>query len=596
MSNDQNDQLKLTAREAGIVQLTAGCLIDERFLIESCLGKGGMGTVYKARHRQLEKTVALKMLNQNLFEDSDALQRFQRETMAVSSLHHPNIVEVYGSGLFNDRPYMVLEYLDGTSLASLLEQLPGHRLPVEKATPIFLQICDGLAHAHGKGIIHRDIKPSNVMLSGPDNHVHLVDFGLAKMLPDSGKDLQKITQTGEILGSAAYMSPEQCLGLPLDERSDIYSLGCLMYEAITGDAPFAATTAYATIAQHVSKDPEVGELLRSPIGNVILSTLEKDRARRPQSAAELKQALLHPKTVKAGKSSRRARAIRMSVLSPWWAALFCVCLTALLAAAVWLTRTPPTHEELLAAASDQMKIADDMLAEIIEQSERELAKKPSEEKAGFDEAIKDYRRALKTAIDSRDQAAIAYARAKLAFALARASQDDEAILLSLQVLNSGNDVGSTSRQHLLALEAIGNAYLNKGEYHGAIAYWKEYEGICPTANKTWALVHLGEAYLGDGQTRQARETFNAAIKEADYVRHGFSRLTSVQLNIGALTRARLGLARTDLAESHGNRNSPEYKRAIVVLKELKDAKSADESAVNLSKTRAITLLESLHEQ
>ncbi|MBX9723159.1 MAG: serine/threonine protein kinase, partial [Candidatus Obscuribacterales bacterium] len=271
-----------------------GVIIDKRFEIISFLGKGGMSSVYKARHMQLDRIIALKMLHQKLAGNEDSLKRFRREAMAVSLIQHPNIVEVYGFGTHCDMPFMAMEYLDGESLAELLHKQT--RIPKQEAVQIFAQILDALSKAHEKGIIHRDLKPSNVMLVGENREVKLVDFGIAKILPESGTEVQRLTHTGALFGTVLYMSPEQCSSAALDARSDIYSMGCLMYEVIDGQPPLKGATSYETITKHLNEAPRRSEFLQDDIGKVILSALEKDANKRPQSALELKRALLDPES------------------------------------------------------------------------------------------------------------------------------------------------------------------------------------------------------------------------------------------------------------------------------------------------------------
>jgi serine/threonine protein kinase len=273
------------------IALALGQVIDERYEIIEYLGAGGMCTVYMARQLQLDKTIALKILHPRLLSDDKAIQRFQREAVAVSLLNHPNIVSVLGFGVWNSQPYMAAELIDGISLAELLQR-QGH-LEKQRALTIFNQILDALNHAHERGIIHRDLKPSNVMLADND-FVKLVDFGIAKVLPESGKEMQKLTQTDAIFGTLLYMSPEQCLGYPVDARADIYAMGCLMYEVLTGVPPLQAETAFALVHKQLTEQPADAELLDRELAPVIMQCLEKDPNKRPQSAASLKDLLACP--------------------------------------------------------------------------------------------------------------------------------------------------------------------------------------------------------------------------------------------------------------------------------------------------------------
>jgi len=270
-----------------------GRVIDERYEILSFLGRGGMANVYLANHLILNRAVALKVLRQNLQEDKLAIERFRREAIALSGLDHPNIIKIFGFGVFENLPYFAMEYFEGMSLEQLLKK--ELRLPRERALPLFNQMLDALSHAHEHGVIHRDLKPSNVLLTGPANdELKLVDFGIAKLL--NVAEGQKLTGTGHVLGTAAYMSPEQCQGRALDARSDLYSAACLMFEMLDGRAPFEGETALATMSKHLSDTPRKSEFLNDELGAVIISALAKEPEKRPQSASEFKYVLNEAKS------------------------------------------------------------------------------------------------------------------------------------------------------------------------------------------------------------------------------------------------------------------------------------------------------------
>jgi serine/threonine protein kinase len=281
------------------LHIAPGTVIDERYEVVSLLGKGSVSTVYKVRHLLMDRPVAIKIMHDQFAKDIGVVERFKREAMAVSRLDHPNILKVYGCGSFGKAPYMAMEYLDGVNLSVLLEQKK--RLSREEALPLFLQLLDALVFAHEKGIIHRDLKPGNVMLVGPTKQVKLLDFGIAKFLPDSGKELQQLTRTGDLFGSVHYMSPEQYSGRPVDVRSDLYSLGCLMYEVLDGEPPFKDDTPYLTMKKCLYGLPGESKFLAGAFGSVVLGALARDPARRPQSARELKDALVNPSTAARGQ-------------------------------------------------------------------------------------------------------------------------------------------------------------------------------------------------------------------------------------------------------------------------------------------------------
>ena len=189
--------------------------------------------------------------------DQTSKKRFQLEAEAASCLKHPNIIAVYDYGIApTGQPYLVMEYLVGESLADLIKR--DKNIEQRRVVKIFIQACDALSHAHKKGVIHRDLKSSNIMLVEQEDKsdiVKVLDFGIAKLMPASGKLPQNLTQTGEVFGSPIYMSPEQCLGQTLDQRSDIYSMGTMLYEALTGVPPLVGNTIVDTMQMHVGTKP-----------------------------------------------------------------------------------------------------------------------------------------------------------------------------------------------------------------------------------------------------------------------------------------------------------------------------------------------------
>lgn len=194
-----------------------GTVFAERYKVLSVLGRGGMSIVYKAKHTLMDRIVAIKLLQASLVSDPQSLSRFQREAKAVSALNHPHVILVYDFGVAdNGLPYLVMDYLEGQSLSDVIKD-QGH-ISVSRCANIFLQSCEALQHAHGKGVLHRDLKPSNIMLvnnEGTTDFVKIVDFGIAKLI-NPGEESQRLTQTGEVIGSPLYMSPEQLMGRELD--------------------------------------------------------------------------------------------------------------------------------------------------------------------------------------------------------------------------------------------------------------------------------------------------------------------------------------------------------------------------------------------
>ena len=264
--------------------LSPGALFAEKYRILSVLGQGGMGVVYKAEHLLMQRIVALKTVLTSLTANSQAAYRFQQEAKAASSLSHPNIVGVHDFGIADGNAYLVMDYLEGRTLSH-------DQLEFDRFIHIFKQACGALDHAHKRGIIHRDLKCGNLMLVQVEDDrdfLKLVDFGLAKIIaPERGSELQSLTTTGMIVGSPLYMSPEQCRGRDLDPRSDIYSLGCVMYEALVGEPPFVGETALDTMCQHLSQTaPSMLELnpdIDPRLDKLVAQMLHKDPNMRPQS-------------------------------------------------------------------------------------------------------------------------------------------------------------------------------------------------------------------------------------------------------------------------------------------------------------------------
>ncbi len=295
-SNDQAHGTRVTETPSRLDPLVGNTFAD-KFFIEAVLGRGGMGVVYLARHLLLKKQLAIKTMHGHMELDDTSRARFRQEAEAVSKLSHAGIVSVSDYGITADgTPFLVMDVLSGTTLSTVIEK--EGRLDQSRLLQIFIQASDALAHAHEKGVIHRDLKPSNFMLTANSENgdaVKVVDFGIAKVLNDQGATASvRITQTGETLGSPLYMSPEQCLAREPDRRSDIYSLGCVLYEAATGQPPFQGQSVYETLHLHMHGElppftkiaPQLGKF--SGLERVAFKCLAKDPAQRYQTMRELK--------------------------------------------------------------------------------------------------------------------------------------------------------------------------------------------------------------------------------------------------------------------------------------------------------------------
>lgn len=271
-----------------------GRTLDQKYYLESKLGVGGMGTVYRARRLLIGDTVAVKVLHPEQMADSTAVERFRREAQTAARLKHPNIVTVYDFGVSNDGlAYLVMELAEGESLSRLIEQQG--TLPEATAAEIIRQVCAAMDEAHRQGVVHRDIKPDNILVRMmPDEiRVKVLDFGIAAV-----HDITtiKLTRTGSIVGTPHYMSPEQCMGEELDGRSDIYGLGIVLFEMLTGVVPFNSPTPTAIVVQQVNQAPPRLRTLNANISpaveTVVLHALEKQREARPQTAGDLARELM----------------------------------------------------------------------------------------------------------------------------------------------------------------------------------------------------------------------------------------------------------------------------------------------------------------
>ncbi len=261
------------------------------------VGSGAMSVVYKARQDPIDRIVAIKLLKKEWSNDPLTVKRFQREAKAVSMLRHPNIPSIMDIGTADSgQPFFVTEFIEGSSLEQVLEKESA--LEQERATRIFAQVCDAMAHAHRHGLIHRDLKPGNVMIIKGINGdiVKLVDFGIVKYAKSQAAS-QQLTQKGEIWGSPVYMSPEQCSGAELDTRTDVYSLGTVMYEALTGKGAFDGKTIpiiltkqlYEMPADFASAAPD--KTISKKLEDIVFRALQKSPDKRHQSMEEFKLAL-----------------------------------------------------------------------------------------------------------------------------------------------------------------------------------------------------------------------------------------------------------------------------------------------------------------
>lgn len=272
-----------------------GRTIEGKYRLDSLLGEGGMGCVYKATRLLIGDTVAIKILHSETMHDPNAIERFRREAQAAARLKHPNVVAIYDFGVgAADSVYLVMELADGEDLRSLIDR--HGKLSLQVASELLDQICSALDEAHQRDIVHRDLKPENILVRSTANgyRVKVLDFGIAKLI-DLSTTSANLTQAGTVIGTPAYMSPEQCRGREVDGRSDIYSLGIILYEMLTGSVPFYAKHSAEVVALHVSELPPPPSV-RNPaipqaVESVVMRALQKRPEARQQSAGEFAKQL-----------------------------------------------------------------------------------------------------------------------------------------------------------------------------------------------------------------------------------------------------------------------------------------------------------------
>lgn len=289
-----------------------GIILGDRYELLEEIGQGGMALVYRAHCRILDRTVAVKILKEEFSHDDVFVHSFKTEAHAAARLSHPNIVNIYDVGQQNDIHYIVMEYVEGQTLQDIIiNQAP---LSVDRAVNIAIMICDGIQHAHENGIIHRDIKPHNILVT-PRGIVKVADFGIAQAISK-----KTITFGGDIVGSVHYISPEQAKGEPVTPATDIYSLGCLLYEMLTGRPPFDAEGAITIALKHIHDQPVLPQSINPEVpeyvGDIIMKAMEKLPQHRFTSAEEMRNVLLNMDGSENNINKKRRDKKEMTVVMP----------------------------------------------------------------------------------------------------------------------------------------------------------------------------------------------------------------------------------------------------------------------------------------
>jgi serine/threonine-protein kinase len=312
------DESELSKPDSGVSGAPEGLLgqtIDQRYRVETVLGEGGMGLVYRVTHTRLNKALAMKVLRRENTRDEEVLARFRREAESASAIGHQHIVDISDFGTLSDgSTYFVMECLEGMDLIDAMDL--AQRMPEERAVHIGIQLCRALGAAHQAGIIHRDLKPENVFLTkrdGIEDFVKVLDFGIAKV----ANGHKRLTRAGEVLGTPHYMSPEQCEGEDVDHRTDIYALGVLLYEMVTGHVPHDADTMMGILTKHIYDDP-IPPRVRVPqiteqLERVIMRCLDKKSERRYQTMCEVEADL---ERVRSGRQPRGPDVITLAPTRP----------------------------------------------------------------------------------------------------------------------------------------------------------------------------------------------------------------------------------------------------------------------------------------
>jgi Serine/threonine protein kinase len=340
-----------------------GTTLGGRYELIEIVGEGGMSTVFKARDKILDRIVAVKVLKDEFSKDKGFVEKFKTEALSAASISHPNIVNIYDVGQEKDVHYIVMEYVDGTTLKDIIRKRAP--LPVNEAVDMAIMICDGVHHAHEKGIIHRDLKPHNILIT-EQGMVKVADFGIARAVSAG-----TITYGNNIVGSVHYFSPEQARGEVINRTTDIYSIGCILYEMVTGKVPFDAESPITVALRHIhdappsprEKNPDIPAALES----IIFRAMEKVPARRFQTAQDMRNALLNVSRAGAiAGQEKDGDKLKKRKLKPAGIALIVIALLGLLSGVMWMMGGNLFGKEVVVPdiVGMNMKDADDALTKL----------------------------------------------------------------------------------------------------------------------------------------------------------------------------------------------------------------------------------------
>lgn len=493
------------------------------------LGQGGMATVYKAYHAALDRYVALKALHPAFKEDPNFIARFNREARIVAKLDHPNIVPIYDFAEHQGTPYLVMRYIEGKTLKTFLRE---GALPVARVLELIRPVTAGLAYAHAQGILHRDLKPSNIMIAN-DGHVYLTDFGLARIAQASESTLSQ----DMLIGTPQYISPEQARGVPATEQSDIYSLGVVLFEMLTGRVPFSADTPYAVIHDHIFTPlplpTTINPNLSPEIERVLLKALAKDANARYASPVELLNALeqaaqpsapvpapsVTPSASPTAASAPAPAQPKRGIHRVAWAVIGVLALLVLMCSAVVVIQRLPAFQQAESVRVAREKVntnPQDPVAHL------QLAEALAQQK-NFDAALAEYDQAIKL----NPKAVAPYLRAgNLADKIGNPERAIKYYRAGLEALP--NDESLTFK--------LADVYLEQKQYDDARLL---IENLLRTdAGNAQALWRLGEIERAQGKLADALRDYTRAVAIDPNLPQAHYGLGMLALNRGAYDEAR----------------------------------------------------------